>query len=47
MTKKEKAASIFLMVSMVAVIISATCTIIHNKPAGYSFNIEKWYMDLK
>jgi len=47
MTKKEKIAAVLMMLTMVLLITSYIYTVISNKPAGYSFNIERLYYNLK
>ena len=47
MTKKEKIIAICFSISFLMVIISAIYTANLNKPEGYSFNIVRWYHQLK
>ncbi len=47
MTKKEKIIAICFSISFLMVIISAVYTANLNKPEGYSFNIVRWYHQLK
>ena len=41
MSKKEKIAAILMIISIFLLIASSIFTLYLNKPAGYSFNIEK------
>ena len=46
MNKKEKIIAILFSFSMLLVIVSAIYTLIINKPADYSFAIEKMWINI-